>query len=83
LSGKPKSSATNSTRISVCLTRHTGKRVAYCDTGYGTAFYGQGVLQPRAHPEAFDFDVLYSNPITDVPAAVRAPERSGESLCGL
>ena len=53
------------------LARHTGKRIAYCDTEYGTAFYGQEVLQRSVHPQAFDFDVLYTKSITDVLTAVR------------
>jgi pantothenate kinase-related protein Tda10 len=40
------------------LARHTGKRVAFCDTEYGTAFYGQDVAQRAVHPQAFDFEVL-------------------------
>jgi hypothetical protein len=53
------------------LARYTGKRVAYCDTEFGTAFYGQAVEQRAIHPEAFDFDVLYSKSIMDVLGAVR------------
>jgi pantothenate kinase-related protein Tda10 len=32
------------------LARHTGKRVAYVDTDFGTAFYGQDVPQRAVHP---------------------------------
>jgi hypothetical protein len=53
------------------LARHTVKRIAYCDTEHGTAFYGQHVEQRTVHPEAFDFDVLYSKSITEVLAGVR------------
>src|SRR5579871_6901798 len=53
------------------LVQHTDKRIAYVDTEYGTAFYGQAVPQRRVHPEAFDFDVLYTKSITEVLAAVR------------
>src|SRR5262245_33643022 len=53
------------------LARHTGKRIAYVDTEFGTAFYGQRVPERAAHPEAFDFDVLYTKSITDVLGAVR------------
>jgi hypothetical protein len=53
------------------LARHTGKRIAYCDTEYGTAFYGQEVAARTVHPHAFDFDVLYTKAITDVLAAIR------------
>jgi hypothetical protein len=53
------------------LARHTGKRIAFCDTEYGTAFYGQEVAQRAVHPKAFDFDVLYTKSITQVLDAVR------------
>jgi hypothetical protein len=54
------------------LARHTGKRIAYVDTENGTAFYGQAVPQRQVHPEAFDFDVLYTKSITEALSAVRA-----------
>jgi hypothetical protein len=53
------------------LALQTGKRIAYIDTELGTIFYGQAVTQRRVHPNAFDFDVLYSKSITEVLAAVR------------
>jgi hypothetical protein len=53
------------------LAQHTGKRIAYCDTEHGTAFYGQNVPERRVHPEAFDFDVLYTRSIADVLQAIR------------
>ena len=61
-----------SLRISEGLVQHTGKRIAYIDTENGTAFYGQAVPQRCVHPEAFDFDVLYTKSITEVIAAVKA-----------
>ena len=57
--------------VSEGLARHTGKRIAFCDTEYGTAFYGQEVAQRAVHPKAFDFDVLYTKSITQVLDAVR------------
>src|SRR5271165_2638042 len=53
------------------LAQQAGKRIAYCDTEQGTAFYAQEVPQRRVHPEAFDFDALYTKSITEVLAAVR------------
>jgi hypothetical protein len=53
------------------LARHTGKRVAYCDTEHGSVFYSQQVPQRAVHPDAFDFDVLYTKSITEVLAAVK------------
>jgi hypothetical protein len=54
------------------LARHAGKRVAFIDTEHGTAFYGQAVPQRAVHPEAFDFDVLYTRSITEVLDALHA-----------
>ncbi len=59
-----------SLHVSEGLSRHTGKRIAFCDTEYGTAFYGQEVPQRAVHPKAFDFDVLYTKSITEVLDAV-------------
>lgn len=50
----------------------TGKRIAYVDTEHGTDFYCQAVKSRRVHPEAFDFDALYTRSITEVEVAVRA-----------
>jgi hypothetical protein len=61
-----------SLRISDGLAQHTCKRIAFIDTENGTAFYSQPVPQRRVHPEAFDFDVLYTKSITEVIAAVKA-----------
>lgn len=49
----------------------TGKRVAYVDTEHGTDFYCKTVPSRHVHPEAFDFDALYTRSITDVLSAVR------------
>src|SRR3954447_505718 len=61
------------------LAQHTGKRVAFCDTEQGTAFYAQDVPQRAVHPDAFDFDVLHTKSITEVLAALRGldPGRHG------
>ncbi len=58
------------------LAQHTGKRVAYCDTEFGTAFYGQEVPQRAIHPQAFDFDVLHTKSITEVLAALKSLDQS-------
>ena len=57
----------------------TGKRVAYIDTERGTDFYCQAVKTRAVHPEAFDFDAIYTRSITEVLAAVRGlkPEEHG------
>jgi signal recognition particle GTPase len=53
------------------LARVTGKRVAFCDSERGTDFYAQAVKARTIHPEAFDFDALYSRSIVEISDAVR------------
>lgn len=48
------------------LSRHCGKRTAFVDTERGTDFYAMAVPERRVHPEAFDFDALYTRSITEV-----------------
>jgi len=57
----------------------TGKRVAYVDTEHGTDFYCKAVPTRQVHPEAFDFDALYTKSITEVLQSVRGlkPEEYG------
>ena len=49
----------------------TGKRVAYIDTERGTDFYCKEVRSRKVHPEAFDFDALYTKSITEALQAVK------------
>jgi hypothetical protein len=53
------------------LAATSGKRVAYVDTEHGTDFYCKAVPGRTAHPEAFDFDALYTRSLTEVIAAVK------------
>lgn len=53
------------------LAKVTGKRVAYVDTERGTDFYCQAVKDRSVHPEAFDFDAIYTRSITEVSSAVK------------
>jgi hypothetical protein len=53
------------------LSKVTGKRTAYIDTERGTDFYCQAVPTRGVHPEAFDFDALYTRSLTESLAAVR------------
>jgi len=53
------------------LAAKDGKRVAYVDTERGTDFYCQAVPNRAVHPEAFDFDALYSRSLTEVLSSVR------------
>lgn len=61
------------------LGKLTGKRVAYIDTERGTDFYCQAVPTRAVHPEAFDFDALYTRSLTEALASVKAlkPEEYG------
>lgn len=58
------------------LGRVTKKRVAYIDTEHGTDFYCKDVPSRAVHPEAFDFDALYTRSITEVTAAVQSLDTS-------
>lgn len=53
------------------LAKLTGKRVAFVDTEHGTDFYCKTVPSRPVHPEAFDFDAIYTKSITEVLAEVR------------
>jgi hypothetical protein len=61
------------------LAKVTGKRVAFVDTERGTDFYCQPVAARAVHPEAFDFDALYTKSLTETLAAVRGidPQEHG------
>ena len=54
------------------LAKMTGKRMAYVDSERGTDFYSQPVKEREYHPEAFDFDALYSRSLTEVLNACKA-----------
>ena len=47
----------------------SGKRIAFVDTENGTHFYSMAVPHRTVHPEAFDFDAMYTRSITEVIAA--------------
>ncbi len=48
------------------------KRVAYVDTERGTDFYAMAVPDRQPHPEAFDFDAIYTRSLTEVIKECRA-----------
>lgn len=48
------------------LAKHEKRRIAYIDTEHGTDFYCKPVAQRSYHPEAFDFDAIYTKSITEV-----------------
>jgi len=54
------------------LAKISGKRVAYIDTERGTDFYCKSVPERSVHPEAFDFDALYTRSITEIMSEVKA-----------
>jgi AAA domain len=58
--------------LSEGLARQSGRRVAVLDTEQGTAFYSQAVTSRKAHPQAFDFDVLHSRSVTEALSALHA-----------
>lgn len=54
------------------LAASTGKRIAFIDTERGTDFYATAVPDRNPHPEAFDFDALYTRSIAEVAKECRA-----------
>lgn len=54
------------------LASAAGRRVAFVDTEKGTDFYAMAVQKRRVHPDAFDFDALYSRSISEVLQAVKS-----------
>lgn len=54
------------------LAKVDGKRVAFVDTERGTDFYCQNIPSREVHPEAFDFDAIYTRSLSDVLKAVRS-----------
>ena len=54
------------------LARKEGKRIAFVDTEGGTDFYTKKVLSRPVHPEAFDFDAIYTRSLSEVLKEVKA-----------
>lgn len=42
-----------------------GKRIAFVDTERGTDFYAQTIPDREVHPDAFDFDALYTRSLSE------------------
>ncbi len=53
------------------LAKVTKKRIAYVDTERGTDFYAMDVPARKIHPNAFDFDAIYTKSITETIQAVK------------
>lgn len=54
------------------LSNITQKRVAYIDTERGTDFYCQDIKERTVHPQAFDFDAVYTRSLTETLREVKA-----------
>lgn len=54
------------------IAKLSGKRVALVDTEHGSDFYCQAVQTRAVHPDAFDFDALYTRSITETLSAIKA-----------
>jgi len=52
------------------LAEYRGKRVAYIDTERGTDFYAQDIPDREIHPQAFDFDCVYTRSLAKTLEAV-------------
>lgn len=71
--GPPGSGKTfTSLLIAEGIAKLTGKRIALVDTEHGSDFYCQTVPTRAVHPDAFDFDALYTRSITETLTAVKA-----------
>lgn len=62
------------------LAKITGKRIAYIDTERGTDFYCQSVPSRAVHPDAFDFDAIYTRSITEVLSACRSLDETTHGI---
>src|ERR1700730_13244457 len=58
------------------LAKREGKRIAYVDTEHGTDFYCKDVPERAVHPEAFDFDAIYTRSLMEVLREVKALDPS-------
>lgn len=54
------------------LAERSKKKIAFVDTEHGTDFYCKRVPERTAHPEAFEFDALYTRSLTEVLDAVKS-----------
>ena len=61
------------------LAKKDGKRIAYVDSERGTDFYAKEIKQRAVHPDAFDFDCIYTRSLLEVWDAVTSldPEEHG------
>ncbi len=70
--GAPGSGKTfTSLLIAEGLAKFTGKRIALIDTEHGSDFYCQSIATRAVHPDAFDFDALYTRSITETLKSIK------------
>lgn len=62
------------------LAKRDGKRVAFVDTERGTDFYAQTIKERGVHPDAFDFDALYTRSLSDTLSAVKGLDPAVHSV---
>lgn len=78
--GAPGSGKTlTSLLIAEAVAKVVGKRVAFVDTERGTDFYCKDVPERVVHPQAFDFDALYTKSLMETLKEVKqlSPETYG------
>lgn len=54
------------------LARIRKQRIAFVDTEHGTDFYAKTVPAREVHPQAFDFDAIYTRSLADITDAVKS-----------
>ena len=62
------------------LAARDGKRIAVIDTERGTDFYAQAIPKRTVHPEAFDFDALYTRSLAGTIDALRSLDPKEHSV---
>lgn len=62
------------------IAEFTKKRIAFVDTERGTDFYCKDVPTRNIHPQAFDFDAIYTRSITEVIQEVKAIDTNVHSV---
>lgn len=62
------------------LAQFRGGRVAVVDTERGSDFYALAVKERQLHPDAFDFDAIYTRSLADVIAACKGLDPAEHSV---
>ena len=62
------------------LAKKDGKRIAFVDTERGTDFYAKDVKARKVHPDAFDFDCIYTRSLLEVLDAVKSLDPEEHSV---